>query len=129
MKMLHIATKYVPYFALQKSQFYMCHGDTQAQVCSTGKTGRPVPSAFRVLGTALYSPRYAIRYRKATPGNVLPVVVVRHVTSYRTSGRGCTQSYIALCIIFQGFISSCALIPGSLSVAPATRALKYPTSQ
>ena len=29
-----------------------CHGDTEAQVCSTGKTGRPVPRALRALGTA-----------------------------------------------------------------------------
>ena len=67
MKMLHIVKKYVPYFALQKSQFYMCHDDTQAQVCSTGKTGRPVLRAFRVLGTAPYSPRYAIKVQKSNP--------------------------------------------------------------
>ena len=61
--------------------------------------------------------------------NVLPVVVARHVMSYRTSGRGHTRSYVTVCIIFRGFISSCTLASGSLFVAPATGALKYPTSQ
>ena len=71
----------------------------------------------------------AITVGKATTGNVLPVVVVRHVTSYRTSGRGRTRSYVTVCIISQGFISSCTLIPESLFVALAAGALEYSTSQ
>ena len=62
-------------------------------------------------------------------GNVLPVVVAWHVVSYQTSGRGRTLSYVTMCVIFRGFISGCALASGSLFVAPATGALKYPTSQ
>ena len=66
---------------------------------------------------------------KAMTGNALPVMVAQHMTSYRTFGRGRTQSYVTMCIIFRGFISGCTLISGSLFVAPATGALKYPTSQ
>ena len=72
---------------------------------------------------------WQLRDGEAMTGNVLPVAVAWHVTSYQTSGRGRMRSYITVCIIFRGFISGGALTSESLFVAPATRALKYPTSQ
>ena len=108
----------------------ICHDDREAMTFlhwknwCTGCQG-PLGSGYGPVNTVVCQ----LRDGKATAGNALPTVVARDVTSYRMSGRWRTWLYVAEYVIIQRYKSGCALVLGSLFVSPATRVLKYPTSQ